>query len=102
MEFPTIFYRSPGVHNAGGMLTYDYVAAPDEDRVDELAADGWHPSLEAALAANEPKLGQTAPDPATMSSRALLEAEAKRLGVGFNWKTSDEALEQRITEKRAE
>lgn len=95
MEFPTLFYRTPGVHNAGGTRTYDYVGVNDDDHAEALAADGWFPSLVEALAP-----GPKADEP--LSARALLKAEAKRLGVSFNWKTSDEALEQRITEKRAE
>lgn len=95
MEFPTIFYRSPGVHNAGGTRTYDYVGVPDEEAAEHFIDQGYVTSLEAALAP-EPKADEP------LSARALLEGEAKRLGVGFNRKTSDEALEQRITEKRAE
>lgn len=87
MDFPTLFYRSPGVHNAGGTATYDYIAVPDEERAEALIEEGWHSTLPGALDvhAEEP------------SDRALLETEAKRLGVSFNWKTSDEVLIERIT-----
>lgn len=90
MEFPTIFYRTPGIHSAGGKLTYDYVAVPDEEAADRFIDQGYVTSLEAALAP-EPKADEP------LSARALLEAEAKRLGVSFNRKTSDETLEERIT-----
>lgn len=101
MDFPTIFYRTPGIHSAGGLLTYDYVGVKDEDEAEHFADQGYFPSLEEALAANAPKLGQTASEEGPKSDRALLEEEAKRLDVSFNWKTSDEVLTDRINEKRA-
>lgn len=94
MEFPTLFYREGGPHNAGGTRTFDFIAVANDDQAADRAAEGWFPSLTEALASEQ--------DPDTMSDRSLLEQAARELGVSFNSRTSDQVLIERITEKRAE
>lgn len=90
MEFPTLVYRVPGPHRGPDNTTYAFVAATDEAHFDALTEAGWFASLPEAI---DPPAVEEVAEP---SDRELLEREAKRLGVGFNWKTSDEALAEKI------
>jgi hypothetical protein len=105
MEFPTLLYRVPGKHFGN----YDYKGAPDEEAYEALKAAGWHDSIEEArsvgkvvdaakevVAASE-ELAE-AVDDISPATRDELETKAKELGLGFNWKTSDEALAKRIAD----
>ena len=85
MEFPTIVYRVPGRHIGNG-CTYDYKGADGKAVFDALLADGW---FETMLAAKDGKATK-------ISDRKALEAEARALGISFNWKTSDAALADKI------
>lgn len=48
-DFPTLLYRTPGPHSAGGTKTYDFAPAADEGAAAALIADGWHETLPDAL-----------------------------------------------------
>jgi hypothetical protein len=95
---PTM-YRCPGElrHTTRGFL-YDQREFADAQ---QARADGWAETLEEAAGlvpmptpAPEPRSMPTpAPSPVT---RAELEAEAEALGIGFNARTSDEKLIERI------
>jgi hypothetical protein len=89
MTFPTLMYRVPGAHTGPNGTTFDYIGVRNEGQYDERLAQGWHPSLEAAL--GHEQIDETSPP-----TRDELEAKAKELGVRFNKRTSDAVLLQRI------
>ena len=99
-----IMYRCPGElrHTTRGFL-YDQHEFADAA---QARADGWSDTLEEAAGLVPPAAAPVptpAPEPAPLPSpapapvtRASLESEARALGVGFNARTSDETLAQRI------
>ena len=92
-EFPTLVYRLPGAHRLNGSQTYDYLPIQDDDALSAALDDGWILTLEEAVEGRrEAVRGTEGPT----EERAALEKEAKELGVSFNWKTSDDALLERI------
>jgi hypothetical protein len=93
-EFPTIVYKSPGLHRATGGKTYDYLGVNDASELSAAMASGWHATLHEAL------FPTVAADPADTApaTRAELEQKAKELSIGFNARTSDAVLAQRIAE----
>lgn len=94
MEYPTLMYRVPGFHRGPDATSFDYKPAADEDAREALIEKGWHDSLDAARGLTAAKV-----DPLNHVDRDELEAKARDLGISFNWKTSDEALAERIAEK---
>ena len=80
-------YRSPGAHRTGG-TAYAFLGVDDAAGLKAALADGWHLTLPEAL-------GGVSEAPA---SRDELEQKAKELGVGFNSRTTDATLSQRIAE----
>lgn len=93
-----IMFRCPGElrHTTRGFL-YDQREFADAA---QARADGWAETLEeaaglvpAAVSAHEQP---ATPAPVVGSPRDALEAEARALGVGFNARTSDNTLRERI------
>ena len=114
-DFPTMVYRTPGPH-AAPKGTYGYMGVADQAEYDAALADGWFASIAEAMegkaAAEKPVevqevvspievvIAKEAPadetPPLPKRTRKGLEAEAKRLGVSFNSRTSDDVLAERI------
>lgn len=95
MEFPTLVYKDKGPFQRPGG-TFNYKPVADADGFDAAVADGWHASLEQAVA---PKLEAKATEPANDNApptRAELEAKATELGLKFDGRTGDKTLSERI------
>lgn len=88
MDFPTIVYRVPGPHYGADGRGFAYLGVADAAEYEAALADGWFATFEEAAG-----IEAVAPED---TGRDALEAEAKALGVSFNWKTSDEVLAERI------
>lgn len=102
-DFPTIVYRTPGMHRAGGGATYDYKGVADADALGTALKAGWRLTLPEAIASVSAKAvlkevieAQEAIDDVSPATRDELEQKAKELGIGFNARTSDTVLAQRI------
>ena len=102
-DFPTIVYRTPGLHRAGGGATYDFKGVDDADALDVALKAGWRLTLPEAISAIAAKAvikevieAQEAIDDVSPATRDELEQKAKELGIGFNARTSDTVLAQRI------
>jgi len=91
-DFPTMVYRIPGAHRASGGLTFDYRGIDDAGALKAALADGWHLSLPEAIAPE-------AVDDVSPATREELEQKARELGIGFNARTTDAVLAQRIAER---
>lgn len=102
-DFPSIVYKSPGLHRAGGGATYDYMGVTDEAACATALKAGWRLTLGEAVASvsataviKEVIEAQEAIDDVSPATRDELEQKAKELGIGFNARTSDTVLAQRI------
>ena len=98
-DFPTIVYRTPGMHRA----TYDFKGVDDSDALDVAIKSGWRLTLGEAVAGQRAQSviqevieAQEAIDDVSPATRDELEQKAKELGIGFNARTSDTVLAQRI------
>jgi len=94
-DFPTMVYRIPGAHRASGGLTFDYRGIDDAGALKAALADGWHLSLPEAIAGDAIE----AIDDVSPATREELEQKARELGIGFNARTTDAVLAQRIAER---
>ena len=101
MQFPCLVYKVPGPHGFG----YRYTGCTDEGEWKRLKELGWHATKDEArgvLKAEE--IIETAEelesliDEVSPPTRAELEAKAEELGIGFNSRTRDEVLTQRIAD----
>ena len=89
-SFPKMLYKLGGSHKIDGAF-YSYVIV-DEDGYEAAIDDGWALTpADAALVPDEPGID----DPPT---RDEMEQQAKSLGIGFNKRTTDETLLERIKE----
>lgn len=102
-EFPETVLRVPGPHRRQDGGTFAYLGVNNADEMQEALADGWHLTMEEAVAAVEARAvvaeaveAQEAAEAITEETREALEAKAKALGVSFNSRTSDATLIQRI------
>ena len=93
MEFPCHLYKVPGPHGSG--IKYRYIGCADQEAFEALTALGWRPTVEDAVALNEP-------DPTGDTPRAELEREANELGVKFDGRTNDRKLAEKIAAARDE
>ena len=84
MEFPTLVYKDRGPHQRPGG-TYAFMQVVDQADADAAFAAGWHESL--ALAVD--------PDNAP-PTRSELETKAGQLGIKFDGRTTDKALQAKI------
>jgi len=101
-DFPTIMYKTPGPHRKTGG-TYDIIGADDLKAFNANLAKGWFPSFEDALAdKSAKKIIEAAEsfddsiDEVSGPVRDELEQKAEELGIGFNKRTSDKKLAERI------
>ncbi|WP_347270355.1 hypothetical protein [Rhizorhabdus histidinilytica] len=108
-KLPCLLYRSPGGHVMPGLdaPTYDYIGVATEDDYRARLAQGWFETRDQAIGrAGAEKAVEAADalhdavDEIEKPARKALEAEARALGVSFNWKTSDQALAERIAAKK--
>ena len=102
-DFPTMVYRSPGFHRASGGKTFDYRGIDDAGALSAALSDGWRLTVEEAIAGVKAQAvikevieAQEAIDDVSPATRDELEQKAKELGIGFNSRTSDTVLAQRI------
>lgn len=99
MEFPTIFYRSPGP-NQGNGHTWDSIGVPDSAAAVDLLAQGWVATYAELV---EPKIEAKATNPEEAPSddapptRAEIEAKATELGIRFKPSTADRDILAKIT-----
>ncbi len=113
MKLPGFMYKKAGRHQCKGG-TYDYLLVEDHKEVESAVESGWWPTLEMALSPEKANIEEflaglkketseerpLEPDepPKPTVSRKDMEALAKKLGVIFNKKTTDEQLESLILE----
>ena len=102
-NFPDMVYRVPGLHRGPRGVTYDYLGVNNADEMEAAFAVGWHPTIADAMGVKKAKAviaevteAQEAVAGIDAVTRDQLEAQAKALGVSFNWKTSDAVLAERI------
>lgn len=105
IDFPTMVYRTPGLHRVSGGGTFDYMGVDSPDAMKAAFDAGWRATIAEALAGQaatailtEVKEAQEAIDNVSPATRDELEQKAKELGIGFNSRTSDTVLAQRIAE----
>ena len=88
MIHPTMIYKLGGAFVIdGNNFELKTIDAAIEDEIEKYLALGWSETPADAVSAYEPSKSP---------ERLELEAQARQLGVGFNVKTSDETLQQRI------
>jgi hypothetical protein len=102
-DFPDIVYRTPGEHRAQNGGTFGYLGVNDADEMQAALADGWYRTVDAAFAALEAETVieevAEAIDVVSPATREELEEKARELGIGFNARTTDAVLAQRIAER---
>jgi hypothetical protein len=102
-DFPTIVYRVPGPHYGADGRGFDYKGVNDGNEFSAALANGWHETMQAAMAGgviDEVAEAADAVSDVTDGARAAMEIEAKALGVSFNARTSDKVLAERIAAAR--
>jgi len=102
-DFPDMVYRTPGPHRAQNGGTFGYLGVNDADEMQAALADGWYRTVDAAFAALEAEAVieevAEAIDNVSPATREELEQKARELGIGFNARTTDAVLAQRIAER---
>jgi hypothetical protein len=93
-DFPKMMFRKGGPYKGG----YSVDSAADADEYEAMTSQGWSASKDVALGRKE--IVEAKVKEAGDELRAALEAEAKKLGVSFNSRTSDKVLEERLAEAR--
>lgn len=104
MHFPAPLYRVPGPYRKGkGLKTYSVCGAKDAAQYERFLANGWFPSYEEAVAGKRAdaiieaaEAFEEAVDEVSDATREELEQKAEELGIGFNKRTSDKKLAERI------
>jgi hypothetical protein len=80
--------------------TFAYKGVDDQRAFDAAIADGWHPDMPSAVGSvrivQAAEALEAALDDVSPATRDELETKAKELGIGFNSRTSDTVLAQRI------
>lgn len=104
MHFPRLVYKCPGPYQKRGHA-YRYIGCADAEQWDALKAQGWLPSFDEAVAGAKAKAvvdaieeADEAIDDISPATRDELEQKAKELGIGFNARTPDKTLAQRIAD----
>jgi len=98
-EFPAFVYRCPGPHPGPHGKTYDTRPVASPEALAEAVRDGWHWSLEdAALGLPTPAPVNALPDvPLSLADeRALLVAQAEKLGIDVDGRWSERRLRREI------
>lgn len=106
-QFPDIMYRVPGRHYGADGRGFDYIGVNTAEEVLAAIDEGWHLSIEDAIATLDAGevIDEVAEAKAVLADidgdlRAALEAEARALKVSFNARTSDKVLAERIAAAR--
>jgi hypothetical protein len=105
MHFPAPLYRTPGPYRKGkGLKTYRVAGAKDQAQYDAMLAKGWFASYEEAVAGKRAdEIVKAAEefndslDEVSGPTREELEQKAEELGIGYNKRTSNRKLAERIT-----
>jgi hypothetical protein len=95
---PTILYRVPGAHFGPPGVTYDYLGVDTDEALEAALAEGWHESLDSAIA---PPDAPSAPADDAPVTRAELEQKADQLGIKVDGRWSDKRLISEIEAKMA-
>lgn len=103
-EFPIALYKAPGPLEIHGAML-DYKVAADADALSAALADGWFLTTPEAIEAHGASEADAAEKAAALAAanaqaaanRPALEEQATALGVKFDGRTSNKALQDRIT-----
>ena len=102
-ECPALVYKASGKYvRPNG--TYDFTGVVDAEDLAKKLADGWYPSIEAAVEAKKPQQKPVEPvsspvlDDNAPPTRNELESKATELGIKFDGRYSDKRLSQLIEE----
>ena len=88
MSFPKPMFRKGGPYKGN----YSVTGAQDETHLERLKSLGWHEDKDVALGLAKPV------DEKSPATREELEEKAAELGIGFNARTKDDTLAERIAE----
>ncbi len=108
-SLPCLMFRLPGPHRKPGIngISYDFIGAATPEEYQDRLDKGWFPTLdEASAGALADKAIEAASELREIveeiggPSRSALEEEARALEIGFNARTSDTVLAQRIAAKK--
>ena len=91
MIFPCHLYKCPGPHDRYG-IKYRYIGCADEEQFEELTAQEWHATFEAAAGKDKPV------DDVSPPTRAEMEQKAKELGLRGIHLMKDDTLAKKIAE----
>lgn len=108
-------YKVPGKIRLKSGTTYSVLEVFDKRSLANSLDRGWHPTIEAAVAASkgitpkgapqaaaivepEPAVVDTVPEDNAPPTREELEEKARELGVKFDGRTGDKLLLRRINE----
>lgn len=113
MNYPSLVYISPGDHQCPGG-TFSYRSVLSESDVEAAAKAGYYPTIDLALSkpvdfdwgeylgyGKAPELKEEHQDEQE-PTRAELEQRAEELGIGFNARTKDATLIERIKAAEAD
>lgn len=106
MIFPTIVYRSPGLHVGEYGRTYESKGVNTQEALDEAYAAGWSDSVAEACAraagiAKAPSV-EPVPSDDDPPTRAEIEEQAAKLGIKVDGRWSDKRLTQAIADAMKE
>jgi N-formylglutamate amidohydrolase len=97
-DFPTIVYRSPGLHAGEFGKTYESKGVADAGELAAALAAGFHRTLIDACRPSQPVAPAEVPADDAPPTRAELEQHATELGLKFDGRTTDRRLAALITE----
>ena len=99
-DYPTLMFRCPGSHFAPEGLTYDYVGVNSREELLARLNEGWSVTLGEAMAAVTTRRDEVAEPRVSINddphTREELEAKATELGIKFDGRTTDAALQRKI------
>lgn len=105
-EFPALVYKASGKYvRPNG--TYDFTGVVDAEDLAKKLAEGWYPSIEAAIEAKKPAQKPVEPvsgpvlDDNAPPTRQELETKAEELGIKVDGRYSDKKIAQLIDEALA-
>lgn len=74
----------------------------EESEIESALAEGWLMTWQEALSSKAEPVAAEVVQEGEPSDRELLEAEAKRLGIAFDGRTSDKKLSEKIAAAQSE
>lgn len=101
MEFPRLVYKDGGPHQRKGG-TFDYRPVHNEAELDAALEQGWHESVQDAIAPKPQAEPPQSTDSTRKPTRGELEQKATELGVPFGPRVSDRKLGEAIAAKLAQ